>query len=75
MINLNRHSKISKSIFAAILAIALITSTFAATALAFTPGQSYTSPDYADYVISEGTAANDYYSSRQYSYVINQWAS
>jgi len=74
LINLNRHSKNSKSIFAAILAIALITSTFAATAIAFTPGQSYASPNYADYIVTEGVAANDYYDSRQYSYVVNQWA-
>jgi len=56
------------------LAIALITSTFAATAIAFTPGQSVVAPNYADYIVSEGVASNDYYDSMQYSYVVNQWA-
>jgi hypothetical protein len=29
----------------------------------------------ADYVVLEGTAGSDYYSTMQYSYMINQWAS
>jgi len=44
-------------------------------AVGFIPGQSSVGPAFADYAVFEGTAGNDFYDSRQYSYKINQWAS
>lgn len=56
------------SLLASILIVSII---FTPIILAFNFGQSAAG---ADYAVLEGVAGNDYYSSMQYSYKINEWA-
>ena len=67
-INLKKHNK---HLIVLMLASVLLTSAFVGIAFAFRSGISAAS---ADFVVFEGTAGNDYYDGRQYSYQINQWA-
>jgi hypothetical protein len=66
-INLKKHNK---HLLVLTLASILLTSAFVGIAFAFRSGTSVTS----DWAVFEGTAGNDYYDGRQYSYKINQWA-
>jgi hypothetical protein len=64
-------NKYLKTIGFLILTIALVGSIVYVPLIdAFISGST---PAGADYVIFEGTAASDYYDSRQYSYLVNQW--
>src|SRR3990172_13259493 len=67
-INLKTHNK---HLLVLMLASVLLISAFVGVAFAFRSGISAAS---ADFVVFEGTAGNDYYDGRQYSYQINQWA-
>src|SRR3990172_11914401 len=67
-INLKTHNK---HLLVLMLASMLLSSLFIGVAFAFRSGISAAS---ADFVVFEGTAGNDYYDGRQYSYQINQWA-
>ena len=60
----------TKTILAIITALVMLISIVVPT-LAF---QSGTSPAGANYVVLEGTAGSDAYSTMQYSYMVNQWA-
>jgi hypothetical protein len=60
-----------KTIVAILTALVILCSAIMIPSLAFRNG--YTSHG-ADYAIFEGTAGNDYYSTMQYSYMVNQWA-
>jgi hypothetical protein len=73
MINLKEHKKHSRYL-AVLLASVLLSSLFVGVALGFLSNQSTYGPKYADYIVMEGVAGNDYYDTRQYSYQVNQWA-
>jgi len=60
----------TKTIFA-ILTASLMLLSIAAPTMAFNHGLS---PAGANYVVLEGTAGSDAYSTMQYSYMVNQWA-
>src|SRR4030065_1786960 len=67
-INLKKRNK---HLLVLMLASVLLTSAFVGITFAFRSGISAAS---ADWVVFEGTAGNDYYDGRQYSFQINQWA-
>src|SRR4030065_2254878 len=67
-INLKKHNK---HLIVLMLASVLLTSAFVGIAFAFRSGISAAN---ADFVVFEGTAGNDYYDGRQYSFQVNQWA-
>jgi len=75
MINL-KETKInySKRFVTLLIASILITSLFFGAAIGFLGGQSTVGPKFADYIVMEGVAGNDYYDTMQYSYQVNQWA-
>jgi len=60
----------TKTIFAILAALVMLLS-IAAPTMAFQKGLS---PAGANYVVLEGTAGSDAYSTMQYSYMVNQWA-
>jgi hypothetical protein len=67
-INLKKHNK---QLIVLMLASVLLTSAFVGIAFAFKSGISATN---TDFMVFEGTAGNDYYDGRQYSFQVNQWA-
>ena len=67
------NKKSIKALISLFLIVTLISSIWIGIGHAYIPGQSTVSPN-ANYITFEGTAANDSYSSMQYSYVVNQWA-